>query len=73
MKRGDSYEKTAAFYHSSFLLFVFATPSFAVAGPTYDEDNLALINAAVSNELASADIPAGIEVNVEFGEITGYI
>ncbi len=56
-----------------FLLFVFATPSFAVAGPTYDEDNLALINAAVSNELASADIPAGIEVNVEFGEITGYI
>ena len=28
-----------------FLLFVFATPSFAVAGPTYDEDNLALINA----------------------------
>ena len=55
------------------LLFVFAAPSFAVTGPTYSEDNLAFINAAVVDELASADIPEGIEVNVEFGEITGTI
>ena len=55
------------------LLFVFSTPSFAIAGPTYTEDNLALINAAVISELASADIPEGIEVNVEFGEITGDV
>lgn len=55
------------------LLFVFAVPSFAVQGPTYSEDNLALVNASVVSELASADIPEGIEVNVEFGEITGDI
>ena len=55
------------------LLFVFSTPSIAIAGPTYTEDNLALINAAVISELASADIPEGIEVNVEFGEITGDV
>ena len=55
------------------LLFVFAAPSFAVAGPTYTEENMVSVNDVVVQELQDAGIPEGIAVNVEFGEISGDI
>ncbi len=56
------------------VLFASAGISFAgLSGPVYTDDNMTLINAAVLQELASADIPEGIGVDVEFGQITGDI
>lgn len=59
----------------TFLLFLFilASPSLAEAAATYTEDNMAVVNQAVEDELATAVIPDGVGVDLKFGEITGDI
>ncbi|MDY9921537.1 MAG: Synerg-CTERM sorting domain-containing protein [Synergistota bacterium] len=51
------------------LLFAFACPSFA-ADPTLDPDNMAFLNGEIAAMLTSPPIPAGIQVELEFGRFT---
>jgi Synergist-CTERM protein sorting domain-containing protein len=53
------------------LLFLLASPCFAVAGPTYTEVGIEMTNAAVQTALSSDAIP--ITVDLEYGIISGDI
>ncbi|MDY9921536.1 MAG: Synerg-CTERM sorting domain-containing protein [Synergistota bacterium] len=66
-------KKVKCFFVIFLLLFILGSPSSAEAAAIYTEDNMVLVNQAVEDELATAVLPDGIGIDLNFGEITGDI